>query len=195
MAMSCRLAAMRQCFGVARARPCVSSWAPWRRALSDAGPSETAAAPSVAPVAAPVSSPPRRKHEIPRKRAMRLLREVEADHAARAAAARASPDPAFRAGDAIEVKMLSHAKAPKPDAIRGVVLARKSRGMGSSFLLRNVINGEAIEWRLLLHDPLIKEISVIKRAFIHKGKYEGRTVRRNKLYWLRGKDPSMCAVK
>ena len=36
---------------------------------------------------------------------------------------------------------------------------------------------------------------MIKRAFIHKGKYEGRTVRRNKLYWLRGKDPSMCAVK
>ena len=191
-----RLAAVRQCFGGARPRPCVPSWEPLRRALSDVGPSEAVAAPSVAPVATPVSSPPpRRKHEIPRKRAMRLLREIEADHVARAAAARASPDPAFRAGDAIEVKMLSHAKALKPDAIRGVVLARKSRGMGSSFLLRNVINGEAIEWRLLLHDPLIKEISVIKRAFIHKGKYEGRAVRRNKLYWLRGKDPSMCAVK
>ena len=122
---------------------------------------------------------------------MRLLREIEADHVARAA----RPDPPFRAGDAIEVKMLAHAKAPKPDTIRGVVLARKNRGVGSSFLLRNVLNGEAIEWRILLHDPLIKEINLIKRAFIHKGKYEGRAVRRNKLYWLRGKDPSLCAVK
>ncbi len=75
--------------------------------------------------------------------------------------------------------------------MRGVVLAKVNRGFESSILIRDVLMGEVIERRISLHAPLIKEIKVLQKAFIHKGE---KRVRRSKLYYMRGLDPMLCKV-
>ena len=61
----------------------------------------------------------------------------------------------------------------------GICIARHNKGLGSNFILRNVVNGIAVEVRFELYSPMIKKIEVLK--------LERR--RRAKLYYLRGKRP------
>jgi large subunit ribosomal protein L19 len=61
----------------------------------------------------------------------------------------------------------------------GICIARHNKGVGSNFILRNVVNGVAVEVRFELYSPVIKKIEVLK--------LERR--RRAKLYYLRKKSP------
>lgn len=94
------------------------------------------------------------------------------------------------------------------------MLARRNRGTGSSFVIRNVslpslalvklfldangfsldgqhIGGYGYEQKIFLHSPLLQSVKVLKEAFIHKGK---KRVRRAKLFYLRDKAPSLSTV-
>lgn len=49
-----------------------------------------------------------------------------------------------------------------------------------------------MERRIPIYSPLIKDIKVIQKAFIHKGK---KRVRRSKLYYLSDLHPKFYTVK
>ncbi len=61
---------------------------------------------------------------------------------------------------------------------------RKINQLGSTFILRNIINGTGVEIMYELYSPAIKEIKVLK--------LERR--RRAKLYYLRDKPPKYSTV-
>lgn len=68
----------------------------------------------------------------------------------------------------------------------GICIARrKVNTLGSTFIMRNVINGIGVEMMFELYSPAIKEIKVLK--------LEKR--RRAKLYYLRDKPPKYSTVK
>jgi large subunit ribosomal protein L19 len=85
--------------------------------------------------------------------------------------------PAFKAGDSVKV----HQKVIEGDKERiqifeGVCIARKNRGLNSSFTIRKVSFGEGVEKVYPLYSPKIAKIEVVRIG----------TVRRAKLYHLRG---------
>ena len=59
----------------------------------------------------------------------------------------------------------------------GICIARRNNGLGSTFILRNVLNGMGVERMFELYSPALREIKVLK--------LERR--RRAKLYYLRDK--------
>jgi large subunit ribosomal protein L19 len=68
-------------------------------------------------------------------------------------------------------------------AYEGVVIAKRNRGLNSSFIVRKISSGEGVERTFQLYSPLIASIEVKRRG----------DVRRAKLYYLRqrsGKSPA-----
>jgi len=61
-------------------------------------------------------------------------------------------------------------------AFEGVCIARKNRGLNSSFTVRKISYGEGVERVFPLYSPIIDGIEVVRRG----------DVRRAKLYYLRG---------
>ncbi len=60
-------------------------------------------------------------------------------------------------------------------AYEGVVIAKKNRGLNSSFTVRKISHGEGVERVFQTFSPAISEVSVKRRG----------AVRRAKLYYLR----------
>ena len=63
------------------------------------------------------------------------------------------------------------------EVTEGVCIARRNRGINSSFTVRKISYGEGVERVFPLYSPRVDEIEVVRR---------GR-VRRAKLYYLRGR--------
>eukprot|EP00598_Pedospumella_elongata_P005708 CAMPEP_0184978062 /NCGR_PEP_ID=MMETSP1098-20130426/8678_1 /TAXON_ID=89044 /ORGANISM="Spumella elongata, Strain CCAP 955/1" /LENGTH=148 /DNA_ID=CAMNT_0027501161 /DNA_START=67 /DNA_END=513 /DNA_ORIENTATION=+ len=134
----------------------------------------------------------RTRHKIPQKRASNLMTILKEEGLQALKAGREWPD--FSAGDAIEIHKLPYMSATVPDVIKGVVIGRfnKHMRMDASLLLLNVESGTKVERRIPIYSPLIKDIKVIQKAFIHKGK---KRVRRSKLYYLSDLHPKFYTVK
>lgn len=83
--------------------------------------------------------------------------------------------PSFRAGDSVKVMVkVVEGTRERMQSFEGVVIAKKNRGINSSFKVRKISNGEGVERLFHLYSPNI-QIEVLKH---------GR-VRRAKLYYLR----------
>ena len=83
--------------------------------------------------------------------------------------------PSFRAGDTVKVMVkVVEGTRERMQSYEGVVIAKKNRGINSSFKVRKISNGEGVERLFHLYSPNI-QIEVLKH---------GR-VRRAKLYYLR----------
>jgi large subunit ribosomal protein L19 len=76
--------------------------------------------------------------------------------------------------------------------VKGIVIARRNRGLGSNFVIRNVIGGCEVERIFPLYSPLVLDVRVLQKAFLHKGQ---KRVRRAKLYYLRDRPPKQSTVK
>ncbi|KAE8879960.1 hypothetical protein PF005_g7375 [Phytophthora fragariae] len=133
--------------------------------------------------------PKRTKLKIPTKRAASLLLQLEAEAVAKSAEGKDIGD--FKPGDSVEVQYLLNRTSGRVQRVKGVVLARRNRGTGSSFVIRNHIGGYGYEQKIFLHSPLLQSVKVLQEAFIHKGK---KRVRRAKLFYLREKAPSFTTV-
>ena len=48
----------------------------------------------------------------------------------------------------------------------GICIAKRNKGLGSNFILRNVIDGTAVEKMFEIYSPNIKEIKVSKQLYI-----------------------------
>jgi len=86
--------------------------------------------------------------------------------------------PEFRAGDTVEVHLrVREREKERIQVFKGVCIARKNRGIASSFTVRKISGGVGVERVFPLHSPNVKEIKLVQR---------GR-VRRAKLYYLRSR--------
>ena len=97
----------------------------------------------------------------------------------------------LKAGDAIEVKYMQNKTTKKVQLVRGVVLGKSNKGLGTNFKMRNIIGGIPVEWQYALYSPLLKGIRVLQEDFIHKGK---KRTRRSKIYYLRDRPDSWSTV-
>jgi len=138
---------------------------------------------------------PNPKFKSPRKRASRLLEEIQREETQRIREDKPQVfEEDFRVGDAIELQMVqqgnAHGQSP-PDKIRGLVIGRVNRGLGSSIYLRDVVFGEPVEYKVPLYSPLVRSLRVLERNFLFKGR---RKVKRAKLYYLRDRSPNEYRV-
>ncbi len=99
--------------------------------------------------------------------------------------------PRFRAGDSIELTVLSHITAEAPDLIKGLVISRSNRGMDSSVTIINSEMGTPIKRHIKIFSPLIQSIKILEKAFIYQGK---KKVRRAKIYYFQEKDPKFWTI-
>ena len=83
--------------------------------------------------------------------------------------------PEFRAGDTVRVsvKVIDGANA-RLQAYEGVVIAKRSRGLTSSFVVRKVSHGEGVERRFMTYSPIVAAIDVVKRGVVRRARRTNR---------------------
>ncbi len=94
--------------------------------------------------------------------------------------------PPFAPGDTVIVSVnVIEGTRKRLQAYEGVVIARRNRGLNSSFIVRKISNGEGVERTFPLYSPLIASIEVKRRG----------DVRRAKLYYLRQRSGKSARIK
>ena len=84
--------------------------------------------------------------------------------------------PSFAPGDTVVVEVrVKEGDKERLQAYQGVVIAKRNRGINSSFTVRKIFAGEGIERVFQTHSPMIASVKVVRRG----------DVRRAKLYYLR----------
>ncbi|MGF1561680.1 MAG: 50S ribosomal protein L19 [Geminicoccaceae bacterium] len=107
---------------------------------------------------------------------MNVIEKIEQEQIEQLLQARGVP--AFQPGDTVRVNVkVVEGNRERVQAFEGVCIARKNRGIHSSFTVRKLSYGEGVERVFPLYSPIISSIEVVRR---------GR-VRRAKLYYLRGR--------
>jgi large subunit ribosomal protein L19 len=94
--------------------------------------------------------------------------------------------PKFGAGDTVRVNVkVVEGNRERVQAFDGVVIAKKNRGVGSSFTVRKTSYGEGVERVFPLYSPRIDSIQVLRRG----------DVRRAKLYYLRHRKGKAARIR
>ena len=94
--------------------------------------------------------------------------------------------PEFSSGDTVEVSVkVKEGKRERVQLYEGVVIAKKNRGLSSSFTVRKISYGEGVERVFQLHSTVIADIKVKRRG----------SVRRAKLYYLRERSGKSARIK
>lgn len=94
--------------------------------------------------------------------------------------------PTFAPGDTVVVQVkVKEGNRERLQAYEGVVIAKKSRGLNSSFIVRKISAGEGVERTFQTYSPLVASIEVKRRG----------DVRRAKLYYLRGRTGKSARIK
>jgi large subunit ribosomal protein L19 len=107
---------------------------------------------------------------------MNVIEALEREQIEKLAAAR--PVPEFQPGDTLRVSVkVVEGQRERLQAFEGVCIARRNRGVSSSFTVRKISYGEGVERVFPLYSTNIADIAVIRRG----------DVRRAKLYYLRGR--------
>lgn len=115
---------------------------------------------------------------------MNLIQVLEQEEMARLTAGKTIPD--FRAGDTVVVSVnVVEGSRKRVQAFEGVVIARRNRGINSSFIVRKISSGEGVERSFQTYSPTIASI-VVKRH---------GDVRRAKLYYLRERSGKAARIK
>jgi len=94
--------------------------------------------------------------------------------------------PDFSPGDTVVVQVrVKEGQRDRLQAFEGVVIARKNRGLNSSFTVRKISYGEGVERVFQTHSPGIAEIKLKRRG----------DVRRAKLYYMRELSGKAARIK
>lgn len=84
--------------------------------------------------------------------------------------------PSFAPGDTVVVQVkVKEGNRERLQAFEGVVIAKRNRGLNSSFTVRKISHGEGVERVFQTYSPLTASITVKRRG----------DVRQAKLYYLR----------
>ncbi len=94
--------------------------------------------------------------------------------------------PAFSPGDTVVVQVkVTEGTRERLQAFEGVVIAKRNRGLNSSFTVRKISHGEGVERVFQTYSPAVAAIEVKRRG----------DVRRAKLYYLRGLTGKAARIK
>jgi large subunit ribosomal protein L19 len=94
--------------------------------------------------------------------------------------------PEFGPGDTLVVQVkVREGGNERLQAFEGVVIAKRNRGLNSSFTVRKISHGEGVERVFQTYSPLIGDIQVKRRG----------DVRRAKLYYLRDRRGKSARIK
>ena len=94
--------------------------------------------------------------------------------------------PAFAPGDTIVVQVkVKEGTRERLQAFEGVVIAKRNRGINSSFTVRKISHGEGVERVFQTYSPVVDSIEVRRLG----------DVRRAKLYYLRGLTGKAARIK
>jgi large subunit ribosomal protein L19 len=115
---------------------------------------------------------------------MNLIEKIEQEEIARLSANKVLP--AFAPGDTVVVGVnVVEGTRKRTQAFEGVVIAKRNRGLNSSFIVRKISSGEGVERTFQTYSPLIASIEVKRRG----------DVRRAKLYYLRDRSGKSARIK
>ncbi len=113
---------------------------------------------------------------------MNLIEQLEQEEIARLG----KTIPAFAPGDTIVVSVnVVEGERKRVQAFEGVVIAKRNRGLNSSFIVRKISSGEGVERTFQSYSPVIAAIEVKRRG----------AVRRAKLYYLRERSGKSARIK
>ncbi len=94
--------------------------------------------------------------------------------------------PSFAPGDTVIVSVnVVEGVRKRVQAYEGVVIAKRNRGLNSSFIVRKISNGEGVERTFQTYSPIIASLEVKRRG----------DVRRAKLYYLRSRSGKSARIK
>ena len=94
--------------------------------------------------------------------------------------------PEFSPGDTVVVQVkVKEGSRERLQAYEGVVIAKRNRGLNSSFIVRKISSGEGVERTFQTYSPLVASIEVKRRG----------DVRRAKLYYLRERSGKSARIK
>ena len=94
--------------------------------------------------------------------------------------------PAFAPGDTVIVNVnVVEGTRKRVQAYEGVVIAKRNRGLNSSFIVRKISSGEGVERTFQVYSPLIASIEIKRRG----------ARRRAKLYYLRSRSGKSARIK
>jgi large subunit ribosomal protein L19 len=115
---------------------------------------------------------------------MNLIAILEQEEIARLTGGK--PVTQFAPGDTVIVSVnVVEGARKRAQAFEGVVIARRNRGLNSSFIVRKISSGEAVERTFQLYSTQIASIEVKRRG----------DVRRAKLYYLRDRSGKSARIK
>jgi large subunit ribosomal protein L19 len=115
---------------------------------------------------------------------MNLIEKIEQEEIARLMANKTLPS--FAPGDTVIVGVnVVEGTRKRTQAFEGVVIAKRNRGLNSSFIVRKISSGEGVERTFQTYSPLIASIEVKRRG----------DVRRAKLYYLRDRSGKSARIK
>ncbi len=113
---------------------------------------------------------------------MNLLAQLEQEEIARLG--KKVPD--FAPGDTVIVGVnVVEGSRKRVQAYEGVVIAKRNKGLNSSFIVRKISAGEGVERTFQTYSPSIASIEVKRRG----------NVRRAKLYYLRERSGKSARIK
>ncbi len=94
--------------------------------------------------------------------------------------------PDFAPGDTVVVGVnVVEGNRKRVQAYEGVVIAKRNKGLNSSFIVRKISSGEGVERTFQTYSPQIASIEVKRRG----------DVRRAKLYYLRERSGKSARIK
>ncbi len=107
---------------------------------------------------------------------MNIIEQLESEQVEQLTSGAKAPE--FAPGDTLRVNVkVVEGNRERIQAFEGVCIARRNRGLNSSFTVRKISYGEGVERVFPLYSPRIDLIQLIRRG----------DVRRAKLYYLRGR--------
>ena len=113
---------------------------------------------------------------------MNLIETLEKEEIARLG--KKIPD--FSPGDTVVVNVnVIEGERKRVQAYEGVVIAKRNRGLNSSFIVRKISSGEGVERTFQSYAPTIASIEVKRKG----------DVRRAKLYYLRDRSGKSARIK
>ena len=115
---------------------------------------------------------------------MNIIEQLNQENVAKLTADHDVPE--FAPGDTVRIHVkVTEGTRERIQLFEGVCIARKNRGVNSSFTVRKISHGEGVERVFPLHSPRIAKIEIAKRG----------AVRRAKLYYLRGRRGKSARIR
>ncbi len=110
----------------------------------------------------------------------KIIQQIESEQMAQKSV------PNFAPGDTVVVQVrVRDGDRERLQAFEGVVIAKRNRGLNSSFTVRKISHGEGVERVFQTYSPMVDSVAVKRRG----------DVRRAKLYYLRGRTGKAARIK